>query len=163
MSARSPLPVSKDQDNGSRDIFGSLHDRIDRVFEDFTRGFSLPSTLSHSGSRAFGMAPRVDVSEDENKLTVSLELPGVEEKDVNITLADNVLTIKGEKKSEIEEKKKDYHLVEREYGRFQRSIRLPYEVETDQVSAHYDKGVLEISLPKSEDIKKKAKTIKIQT
>jgi HSP20 family protein len=107
----------------SRDIwepFSSLRRDMERLFEDFSRDFG-------GGPPATGgmaMAPRVDVSESDTELKIEAELPGIDEKDVEVTLSDGRLTIKGEKKQEKEEKKKDYHLVERSYGSFVRSLAL---------------------------------------
>jgi HSP20 family protein len=107
-----------------------------------------------------GDYPAVDVSEDEREITVKAELPGLESKDVDISLDRGVLTLKGEKKFEEEEKKDNYHRIERSYGSFYRSLTLPAEVKEDAVKAKFDKGVLTITLPKSE--KAKSKKIEIQ-
>ena len=163
MGERSMLPYSKAPINGNRDIFAPLHDQIDRVFEEFTHGFSSPSQILQSGFGHGDIVPKMDLSEDDEVLTVKLDIPGVDEENIDVTLADNVLTVKGEKKSESEDKEKDYHLVERRYGRFQRSLKLPYEVLSDKVTARYDKGVLTISMPKSEQLESKARKIPIQT
>ena len=94
------------------------------------------------------MAPRVDVSETDTELKIEAELPGIDEKDVEVVLSDGRLTIKGEKKQEKEEKKKDYHMVERSYGSFARSIVLPFEADPDKVKATFAKGVLTVTVPK---------------
>ena len=104
------------------DPFTALRREMDRVFESFGRDVGWPAV----GSRAGAMAPSMDVSETENELRIEADLPGVDEKDVDVTIADNVLTIRGEKKAEKEEKKKDFHLVERSYGSFSRSLPLPF-------------------------------------
>jgi len=108
------------------------------------------------------LAPSIDVSENDKGIEVTAELPGVDEKDVEVTLADNLLTIKGEKKSEREEKEEGSYVSERSYGSFQRSFSLPYEVDAGKVEAKFDKGVLKISLPKSPELKKKTKKIAIK-
>lgn len=105
-------------------------------------------------------APAVDVSETADQVVIKAEVPGMEAKDIDISLAGDVLTIKGEKKSEREEKKENYHLVERTYGSFSRSLKLPAAVDADQVEASYKKGVLTISCPKKEEVKPKAIEIK---
>ena len=101
------------------------------------------------------LAPRVDVAEDEKTVTLTAELPGVNEEDIEVTLAGDQLTIKGEKHSELDEKKESegrtVHRTERSYGAFQRTITIPYKVEADQVSAHFKDGVLTITLPKPAD------------
>jgi HSP20 family protein len=107
------------------------------------------------------MTPSIDVSETESELKIEVDLPGVEEKDVDLAISDNVLTIKGEKKAEKEEKKKDYHLVERSYGSFARSIGLPFEADSDKVKASFSKGVLTVTVPKPPEVKAKEKKIQI--
>jgi HSP20 family protein len=143
-----------------RDIwepFTSLRRDMERVFEDFSRDFGWgPPALA-----GMAMAPRVDVSETDAELKVEAELPGVEEKDVEVVLSDGRLTIKGEKKQEKEEKKKDYHLVERSYGSFARSIALPFEADPNKVKATFAKGVLTVTVPKPPEVKAKEKKIQI--
>ena len=106
--------------------------------------------------------PSLDVAETKNEIVVKAEVPGLEPKDIDISLSDGVLTIKGEKKQEKEEKEENYHLVERSYGSFFRSIRLPNEVQSDKINASYKNGVLKVVLPKSEEAKKKEVKIKVQ-
>jgi HSP20 family protein len=144
----------------SRDIwepFGSLRRDMERLFEDFSRdlGWGPPAAAG------VGMAPRVDVSETESEIRIEAELPGVDEKDVEVVLSDGRLTIKGEKKQEKEEKKKDYHMVERSYGSFARSITLPFEADPDKVRATFVKGVLNVTVPKPSEVKAKEKKIAI--
>jgi HSP20 family protein len=141
------------------DPFTSLQREVDRLFEDFTRG----SVFAPWGETDVTIAPRVDVSETDSALEVEVELPGVDEKDVDVTLSDNVLTIKGERKHEREEKKKDFHLIERSYGHFARSIPLPYEVDTDAVKAKFSKGVLKVTLPKPPAAQAKARRIEVKS
>jgi len=101
------------------------------------------------------LTPTMDVTETEKEYEVTAELPGMEEKDVDITLSDGVLTIRGEKKSDHEEKGKDYHMVERSYGSFARSLQLPASVDPSAIKASLDKGVLKVSVPKKmADVKK---------
>jgi HSP20 family protein len=139
------------------DPFHAFHRDIDRMFEDFSRSWRLP-TLAE---RETLLAPVIDVSETDDTIEVSAELPGIDEKDVDVEVADNVLTIKGEKKSEKEEKKKDFHLVERSYGSFLRSVPLPYDVDPAKVTAKFAKGVLTVTMPKPPQAKKKLKKIKV--
>ena len=117
------------------------------------------------GRRAFRplgaeWAPAVDVSETADQVVIKAEVPGVEAKDIDISLSGDVLTIKGEKKSEREEKKENYHLVERSYGSFTRSLRMPAAVEADKIEANYKQGVLTVTCPKKEEAKPKAIEIK---
>jgi HSP20 family protein len=108
------------------------------------------------------MAPRVDMKETEGAVEIHAELPGVAEKDVEVQLADGILTIKGEKRQEREEKEKGHYLMERSYGSFLRQIPIPVEVEEDKVEARFDKGVLSITLPKRPSAETKAKKIEIK-
>ena len=105
--------------------------------------------------------PTIDLTETKDKLVVKAELPGLEAKDVELTLTDDVLTIQGEKKEEKEEKDEHHFFVERYTGSFERQIRLPAHVKTGKVDAKFDKGVLTITLPKTEEAKKKAIKIKV--
>jgi HSP20 family protein len=148
MNLRSLIPVGRSRDVARRetDPFLSLHREIDRLFEDFGRGFpSLPS-FTRGGARE--LMPAIDVTESDSEIEITAELPGLEEKDVQINVADNVLTIRGEKKAEKEEKQKDYHLVERSYGSFYRALELPAGVDTDKIKADISKGVLKVTVPK---------------
>jgi len=106
-------------------------------------------------------APSLDVSETKDNIVVKAEVPGMDAKDIDISLANDVLTVKGEKRQEKEEKDENYHRVERSYGAFSRSIRLPREVQSDKIKANYKNGVLKITLPKSEEAKKKEIKIKV--
>jgi HSP20 family protein len=106
--------------------------------------------------------PSLDLAETDNELVVKAELPGMDPKDIDISLSDGMLTIKGEKKQEKEEKKSDYHFIERSYGSFTRSIQLPRQVEREKISASYKNGLLRITLPKSEEAKKKEVKIKVE-
>jgi HSP20 family protein len=111
---------------------------------------------------AFGtFAPAVDVYEDEHNLVLKLEAPGVNEEDLNVSLENNTLTVRGERKFENEEKKENFHRIERQYGVFTRTFRLPNTVDTEKVEAGYDKGILKITLAKRAEAK--PKTIKIGT
>lgn len=106
--------------------------------------------------------PSIDLSETKDSYIVKAEIPGMEAKDIDITLQEDLLTIRGEKKQEKEEKDENYHFVERSYGSFTRSIRLPQEVKGDKIKASYKEGVLKITLPKSEEAKKKETKIKVE-
>jgi HSP20 family protein len=114
--------------------------------------------------KAFGEEwyPSVDISETEKDLFITAELPGLEAKDVNVSLSGDLLVIKGEKKKEKEEKDEHHHYVERYSGSFQRSLRLPVDVQFDKVEATFQKGVLKISLPKAEEARKKSIEIKVK-
>lgn len=149
---------------GNKDLsdpFRSLQKEIDRVFDDFGHGSFWP--FADAGGVAARLSPSIDVSETDNAIEVTAELPGVEEKDIDVTLSNGMLTIKGEKRAEKEEKKKDYHLVERSYGSFHRSVALPEGVDTDKVEAHFDNGVLKVSVPKPAEARAASKKIAIKS
>ena len=151
--------------HGQRELehpLDAFHREFDRVFEDLWRGFDLPM-VGRYGGPAGGIMPRMDVTEDENRIRVAVELPGMDEEDVEIALVDNVLTIKGEKKVETEETEKPYAYMERSYGSFRRSIPLDVEVVADKVEATLENGVLTIDLPKTAEAKKPYKKIPIRT
>jgi HSP20 family protein len=105
-------------------------------------------------------SPAVDVTETAEAVVVKAEVPGMDAKDINISVTGEVLTITGEKKSEREEKEENYHLAERRYGSFSRAMTLPAEVNLDQIEAKYDQGVLTVTCPKKEAVKPKAIEIK---
>ncbi|HYG88381.1 MAG TPA: Hsp20/alpha crystallin family protein [Azospirillum sp.] len=146
-----------------RDPFMDLREHMNRLFdsmffgriEPFGEPFGWPRL-----SRAVQM-PRVDVSETPEAVTIQAELPGMDEKDVELTLHDGVLTLKGEKKAKKEEKDKGYHLIERSHGTVGRSFRLPDTVDPDKVTAVFDKGVLTITLPKTGEGKPRTRRIAI--
>ncbi len=133
---------------------------MDRLFEEFRHGFDFPTFVR--GERTGGyLSPRIDISEKDDQIVVCAELPGLEEKDVDVTLTDNVLTIKGEKKLEKEEKERGYTYTERTYGSFERRIPIDAEVLSDKVSAAFKNGVLTVTLPKSAETQKHVRRIPI--
>jgi len=133
--------------------FGELEE-LSRRFEGIF-GRSLLPTWRRLPLEERGWAPSIDVFEKEDKYVVKAELPGIEEKDVDISVVGDTLTIKGERKTESEVKEEDYHCCERSYGSFFRSIALPSEVDTENIAASYEGGILEISLPKATEVKPK--------
>lgn len=124
----------------------------DRFFE----GLGLPELFEESK----GWIPAFDVSETEDSIVVRAEVPGMDKKDIDVTLTEGILTVKGEKKQETKEEKEDYHLIERRYGSFSRSMRVHTDVEIDKVDATYKDGVLKITLPKA-DPGEKTKKIEV--
>jgi len=150
--------VDKTSDSRSLRSFSS---EIDRLFDNFFNDFGrFPSTFF--GKDRFGsFSPKIDISENGDSIEIAAELPGLDEKDIQISLKDDVLTIKGEKKHEEEKKEKEYYRVERSFGSFERSIRVPQEINADKIKASFKKGVLNISLPKSEKAKEKARQIEV--
>jgi len=143
------------------DGLGSLFREIEKTFDDFSRRSPL---ATFAGFGDGGTAPKIDVSEGKDGIEVTAELPGVEEKDIDLTLSNDVLTIRGEKKSERDEadKDKNWHVVERRYGLFSRSVTLPYQPDSDKVEAKFEKGVLRVRLPKPAEIAKKERKIAIR-
>jgi HSP20 family protein len=130
--------------------FATLQDRINRVFRDSYSGEGRDESLTTSS-----FAPAVDVYEDEHKVTLKIEVPGIDEKEIDVQVENNILTVHGERKIEKEEKEENYRRVERQYGSFTRTFTLPTTVDTESVSATYDKGVLKIALPKKAEAKPK--------
>jgi len=128
------------------DPFTSFQRNMSRLFDDMMHG-NLPS-LSRSDEAGMVM-PQINVSETDKELRITAEMPGVSEKDVDITLDDGVLTIRGEKKMEKKEDKENFHYMERSYGQFQRSLRVPNSINADQVQASVENGVLTVILPKN--------------
>lgn len=106
--------------------------------------------------------PRLDVSETDKDIEITADLPGMEKKDINVSLEDDLLTIKGERKQEKKESGKHYHSVERRYGSFYRSLRLPTEVQSAKINASFNDGVLKITLPKTKKAKKKVAQIEVK-
>jgi HSP20 family protein len=139
----------------------ALHRDMDRLFEEMwgegPRTSLLPQVLG--GERVL---PYIDETEDEKAFHVSIELPGMDEKDVDITLSGRVLTIRGEKKQEEEQKEKDYYRRERTYGAFRRTIELPGEVDSSKIEASFKKGVLRVALPKTKEAQEKVKHISVK-
>lgn len=135
------VPVRREDENP----FAVLRSEMDSLFDNFFRGFDLQPFESRLG----GFNPKVDVTENDKEIKISAELPGMDEKDIDVSLQKDVLTIKGEKKEEKEDKGKDYYRMERSYGSFSRSVSLPVDVETDKIEAKFKKGVLSITLPKT--------------
>lgn len=163
MDFKSLMPFTRSttpMHSGETDPLTSLRREIDRMFEDFGRGWNLPSAFTSNGF----LSPKVDVAETDKGLEVTAELPGVDPKDIALDLTDDVLTLKAEHKAEKEEKddKKHYHLVERSHGTFLRRFALPFEADADKVEASFDKGVLNVVVPRSPAAEKQVKKIAIK-
>jgi HSP20 family protein len=172
---KTKAPARKEEAGAAPEPFGRLFEPlasvrrdIDRFFEGLAPGFS--GAVDFDPFRHFGggleiggggVVPHVEVSEDKKSYLISAELPGVDEKDITLTLEDHRLTVSGEKKSERKEEKKDYYLSERRYGSFRRSFRVPEDVDESKISAKFDKGVMTIVLPKSSSAKAKGRQIPV--
>jgi HSP20 family protein len=143
-----------------RDVFSAMRDEMDRMFTRFEHGWPrLPSLFRRDGGLS---VPELDVRENTTSIVVEAELPGVDEKDVSVTLANGVLTIKGEKKQEKEEKGENYYVAERSFGSFERSIRMPDTVDEAKVEAKFDKGVLKVTAAKKPEAVKAERKIEIK-
>jgi len=141
----------------TRDLL-NIRDEVNRLFDNFFTG--LPER--RRGLLEGEWAPSVDIAETDNDVVVTAELPGVKQDDVDITITDDVLTLKGEKKEEKEVKEKNYHRIERSYGSFQRSVSLPAGVQADKAKATYKDGVLHITIPKAEEARPKQIKIDVE-
>jgi len=128
---------------------------VDTLFESFFDDFMLPDIFTKEKE----WLPSVDISENDTEFMIRAEVPGMDKNDLNITLTDGLLTIKGEKKKESEERKENYHRVESHYGSFTRTLKLPGEIETDKINANYKDGVLKITVPKAEKAEAKKITV----
>src|SRR5438045_7086246 len=133
--------------------FSTMQDRMNRMNRLFRESYSPEGPEEALTTTSF--APPVDIYEDEHNITLKIEVPGIDEKDIDVRVENNTLTVHGERKIEKEEKEENYRRVERQYGSFVRTFTLPQTVDTDNVSATYDKGVLKISLPKKAEAKPK--------
>ena len=137
----------------------SLRNNIDRMFDSFLRGFD----IDPFAPTASLFNPNVDIADTGKEIKVTVELPGMNEKDIDVSVTRDSLTIRGEKKDETEEKNASYHRMERVYGFFSRTIPLPVEVNVDAAKADYKNGVLAINIPKTEKTLKEAKKIPVKT
>ncbi len=141
--------------------FGSLRSEIDRLFEDVTSGWGVGRALERMPWKGLAM-PATDIVENDKEFVATVELPGLEEKDIDVKVSDGAISISAEKSEEIEEEKENYRLHERRYGSFARSFTLPISVDPERISASYDKGVLKLVMPKTEEAKKKQHKIEVK-
>ena len=152
--------IKKQQSDATRyrDPFAQMRAEMDRLFENFIgRGvFGSPTQW-----QATQLTPSIDVRENEKEIVVDAELPGMNENDVQVVVREGVLSLKGEKKSERDDKNDTYHLVERSYGSFDRSFRLPEGVNEEQIKADFNNGVLHVVVPKRPEAAKGEKKIPI--
>lgn len=155
MNKQTLMPIGTDRSSVRRETnpFAILQNEIDRLFDGFSRTF--PSSMSTV------TVPSMDVSETDKIIEIVAEIPGLEKDDIKLNVSDNLLTIRGDKKNEREEKNRDYHLVERSFGSFSRSIELPAGVAAESITAEMAKGVLKIVVQKP--VQKEAKQIDIKT
>jgi HSP20 family protein len=145
------------------DQFHSFRTEMDRLFDSFFGGLTALSNRRQPFPMEQGLTPALDVKETEKELVVKADLPGIDEKDIQLTIHDGVLSLRGEKKSEYKDERDNYYIMERSYGSFHRSIRLPETVSEEKAEARFDKGVLTVTLPKRPDMVKAQKKITIRT
>ena len=162
MNMRDLIPWGRTQPTPTRfrdegDPFMTLHREMNRLFDDIFRGFEL-APFGGMGRQAGW--PSVEVVENDKDVRVSAELPGLSEKDVEVFLQEGVLTLRGEKRSEVEDKQRSFS--ERYYGRFERRIPLPWDVEEDKIEASFDNGVLTVTMPKSPQAAQRVKHIAVK-
>ena len=145
---------------------GGLHNEMERLFDDFFNGFALSPFKSRSfmreGISGTLLKPSLDLGSTDNEYTVSVEIPGVSEKDVSIELVHDSLIIRGEKKQQKEEKNKNFYRLERSYGSFQRTLSLPEDVNKEKIKADFKNGVLNITIPRMAIPENKVKQIEIE-
>ena len=151
------------------DIWQSFRSEMDRLFDRFGSGFGLPSLrrmfdIEPMSRSSFSFsAPAIDISEDEKTYKISAELPGIDAKDIDVSVTGDMLVLKGEKRQEKEEKDKNYHFSERAYGSFQRAFELPGSVDRNRIAADFSKGVLTVTLPKTAEAQKPVKKIEVKS
>jgi HSP20 family protein len=136
--------------------FLNLQEEMNRLFDAFSRGTELQSVTEGS------WAPAVDIHESKESIVIDAEVPGVDQKDIKVSITDNILTIQGEKKQQKTVEEENFHRVERFYGTFSRSFNLPAGVKADQIKASFKDGVLKIILPKSEEAKTKIINVEVK-
>jgi HSP20 family protein len=154
-----------------RDVFQSFRNEIDRLFDRFWQGFGFPSLPRAfegepfwRGEGAFGMAsPAVDFTEDDKAYHLTAELPGMTEKDIDVTMSADMLTISGQKRDQREQKDRNYHFSERRFGSFRRTLPLPQGIDRDKVEANFRNGVLAVTMPKTPDALQQHKKIEIKS
>lgn len=152
---KSLIPIGRDSSLARTEAnpVAMLQQEMDRLFDGFSRSFA--------GLSSRTLMPSMDLAETDKEIELTAELPGMEENDVQLNVVDNHLTIRGEKKNQREEKEKDYHLVERTYGSFVRTVELPPGVNLDSIKAVMSKGILKVTVPKPAPAQ--AKTIEVKT
>src|SRR6516165_2242233 len=151
------------------DVWQSFRGEMDRLFDRFGSGFGFPSLrrifdIEPAWRTSFSFStPAIDMSEDEKAYKISAELPGIDAKDIDVSVSGDMLVLKGEKRQEKEEKDKNYHFSERSYGSFRRAFELPGSVDRNRVAADFSKGVLTITLPKTAEAQQPVKKIEVKS
>ncbi len=156
---RAPAPA-RVEDNPFEVLHREMTSLFDGFFREFEQAFRGWPGLARGGGPA--LAPAVDVSETDDEVHIAVDLPGLTEKDVEVSIDDDVLVVRGEKKQEREEKKRNYHLLERSYGRFERQVELPGGLDLDRAGAKFKNGVLTVTLPKRPNAQSRRRTIEVR-
>ena len=160
MKTLSNTPATRRENGGQLSPFDALQSQIDRVFNDFTRGFGMPRSLWGEEGSPF---PSLEMHDEGNKVMLAAELPGVDESDIDISADGQMLTISGEKKSEYESKEgQGGYRTERTYGSFSRSVSLPFDIDPDKVDARFDRGVLKLTIEKPAEAMRATRKIPIK-
>jgi HSP20 family protein len=159
------MPFSRDQSmarwSEDNDPFLAMRREMNRLFDDVFGGFGLPSAFGPA-LRQMPAAPKIDVSETDNEIQITAEMPGIDENDVEVLLEDDRLIIRGEKKEEREDKDRNYHVRERVQGAFSRTLPLPFAPDPNQVKAEFRNGVMTITIPKPQEVKQQQHRIEVQ-
>jgi len=165
MASRSLMPFSRNMPTArwseDTDPFLAMRPEMNRLFDDVFGGFGLPTAFVPA-LRQMPVAPKIDVSETDNEIQVTAEMPGIDQNDVEVLLEDDRLIIRGEKKEEREDKDRNYHLRERVEGAFSRTLPLPFAPDPNQVKAEFKNGVMTITIPKPQEVKQKQHRIEVQ-
>jgi HSP20 family protein len=159
------MPFSRNQSmarwSEDNDPFLAMRREMNRLFDDVFDGFGLPSAFGPV-LRQMPAAPKIDVSETDNEIQITAEMPGIDQNDVEVLLEDDRLIIRGEKKEEREDKDRNYHVRERVQGAFSRTLPLPFAPDPNQVKAEFRNGVMTITIPKPQEVKQKQHRIEVQ-
>lgn len=148
-------------DDPTYELTRGMSDMMDHFFRQFDSAFGIMPSWTRGGT-GLGRLPSVDIAETNDEVTVTADLPGLDEKDIQVSLDGDILTLRGERKHEKEEKRKNYHRVERSYGSFVRSVALPEGIDRDNVKATFKKGVLQVSIAKLPGAKSASRHIPVQ-
>lgn len=159
MNEQSTQPTQATRETRLPAVFGRLRDEIDQLFDEFS--FVHPMRSAFHMSKSMDINPAIELKDRKDHYELAVELPGMEEKDIDVELADGVLSISGEKSGEIEEKSDDYLICERNYGSFRRSLSLPADVDPDGIEAKYRNGVLTVQIRKDKQAVNRVRKIAV--
>jgi HSP20 family protein len=143
--------------------FVDLQRQMNRLFDDVFGGQAGATEGSSEGTQTRWMTPRIDITERGNEICLTAEVPGVAPQDVEVTVEDDMLILRGEKKAESEQDRGNYHVSERAYGRFQRMVQLPFSPDPDQIRANFDNGVLTVTVPRTDQARERSRRIEVQS